>query len=318
MNINLQSPIYALFAIALLYSGTAWGQAHVDRASSIRIQTSSDATPTERFAAGELAKYINAVLGAKVAALGDVDSERGITISVGRTDLNESLLGRFHDVPVERLHDSFIVKVSNDSISLLGGGDRGTLYAVYAFLEQIGCRWFGPFTWSQVVPRVDSITIRSQDQLQVPHFIQRSIDGSAPPGVAVEAIVDWSAKKRLNHRFAVRYYHLRRAYPDDPAKWNAWSIRGEQIKWQWLCHNLAFMLPRSLFETHPQLFSLYNHRRIPPGTDKNITYGGGNPCTTHPDVIKRCADFAIDWFNKHPSGTIVPLWPGDGPIKWCE
>jgi hypothetical protein len=40
--------------------------------------------------------------------------------------------------------DGFLLRVSADRVSLTGNTDRATLYAVYAFLEDMGCRWFAP------------------------------------------------------------------------------------------------------------------------------------------------------------------------------
>ncbi len=86
--------------------------------------------------------------------------------------------------------------------------------------------------------------------------------------------------------------------------------RGGQLKWQWICHNFSHMMPNSkYFDKHPEYYSLYKGERIKL-SEKGM--GGGNLCTTNPDVIRICADFTIDWFDKNPDGMLVPLWPADG------
>ncbi len=35
---------------------------------------------------------------------------------------------------------------------ICGGGDRGTLFGVYRFLETLGCRWLAPGAENEVVP----------------------------------------------------------------------------------------------------------------------------------------------------------------------
>lgn len=72
------------------------------------------------------------------------------------------------------------------------------------------------------------------------------------------------------------------------------------------------------FASHPEYYALYKGKRHPIGTPGRPGYGGGNVCTTNPEVIDICARFIIDYFDRNPEGMVVPLWPGDGAIIWCE
>jgi len=274
--------------------------AHQDDPVHITLPTSPSAA--EQFAANELAHYVNAMTGATWT----VGGSEGKTVTISR----EPGLGL----------DAFRLRIDAEGIALLGGDDRGTLYAVYELLDQSGCRFFSPGADGEVVPRLASLTLEAQDRLHEPWFVQREIDGGATAGMDAQALVDWSVKNRLNRRFGLRFAQLRNRYPNEPARWNAWTERGGDLQWQWICHNFSFIFPRdsSVFADHPEYFALYKGERLNLGTPDKPHYGGGNLCTTNPDVIQYAAEYAINWFGRNPQGTVVPMWPGDGAIKWCE
>lgn len=262
-------------------------------ATAIELHLPPQPTEAERFAAAELRDYLSRMNA------GD------LSITLRR----DAALGR----------DAFRVEIQDKNITLTAGNDRAALYAAYELLEQLGCRFFAPGDDGEVIPSSLN-ALPDQDVTHRPWFIQREIGGGACEGLDAESVVDWAVKNRLNRRFGLRFALLRKHYPDQPEKHRAWAVRGGDLNWQWICHNFSFMFPRDsgLFETHPEYFALYKNRRLNLGTPQRSHYGGGNLCTTHPDVIRRAAEFAIQWFDDNPDGTVVPMWPGDGAIKWCE
>ena len=284
-----------------------------DAAATILL--SKIGSETERFAAEELIRYIKAMTGRTIPVTNCRLEAKGFIISIGRTHMGTPFLDRFKKGITGPGNDSFLIDAKRDRLILIGGGDRGTLYGVYEFLEQQGCRWFMPGTLGEVIPRRESLSMPKGCRIFVPDFVQREIDGAAPPE-ELEDLIDWAVKNRLNRIFGARNYHLK-ALPKE--KRDAWRKRGGYLNWQWICHNFSWMLsPKKYFKENPEYYALYNGRRIPLGTAKRPSYGGGNLCTTNPDVIRICAEFAIDWFNKNPDGMFVPLNPNDGAIKWCE
>jgi hypothetical protein len=284
----------------------------------IRIAVPEKASKTERFAAEELARYIKAMTGATPEIATDSKTGPGGTIlAVGKCAQNKKFEGIFAKAARGAEPDCFVIAAEGNTVALCGGGDRGTLYSVYEFLERQGCRWFYPGKLGEVIPARKDIILPSGIKKYEPDFAQREIDLGCPSGATVEEVIDWAAKNRLNRVFNLREARLVKLLPKD--KQDAWEKRGGCQKWQWIAHNFEFMLPPDkYFKDHPEYYALYNGKRIPIGTPGRAGYGGGNICTTNPDVIKICADFAIDWFEKNPDGLVVPMWPSDGAVKWCE
>lgn len=314
--------ILACVILALILPSCAYaGKNTAAVASAINPSTiiiASNASKTEMFASEELQKYIQMITGTKLPVAKD-NTDPGVEafISVGRTKFSEGVCGQFDRSPVSSGPDSFIIRRENNNVILCGGGDRGTLYSVYEFLEQQGCRWFFPGALGEVVPENGKLALNNGERRFVPDFIQREL-GVGPVGdIRAEDIIDWSAKNRLNRNFNLRDEAIYKTLPKE--KWKMNDERGGQIKFQWIVHNLSWMLPtEKYFKSHPEYYALYKGERIASGSPGKPGYGGGNVCTTNPDVIRICAEFAIDWFGKNPDGAVVPVWPGDGAIKWCE
>ena len=282
--------------------------------TSGRILLPVESTETERFAASELQRYVEKTTGCKLK----IATERKATevnFYVGKTVSGLPLVKDFAS-DTGRGMDSFRIRIVDNEVILVGGGDRGTLYSVYHFLETLGCQWFMPGNLGEIVPQHDRVVLNAADETHVPDFILREIDMSTQAPEQIESLIDWAVKNRLNRMSGLRDYHLR-VLPKEQR--NAWSKRGGYVKWQRLCHNFQWFVPSSkYFEKNPDYFALYNGKRIPMGTPAAQTKAGGNLCTTHPDVIRLTSDYAKDWFVKNPRGTVVPLNPNDGAVKWCE
>jgi hypothetical protein len=283
----------------------------VEAGASIQVIVPEKPTQAERFAAQELARYLGkmARLDCQVAGEAKVAGERP-RLFIGRTQKGIQALSLLPSGAVLAGDDPFVLVISGDEVVLAGAGDRGTVYAVYELLERLGCRFLLPD--DEVVPALDRLTLPDTREASCPAFITREVDGSALPGTTAEQTIDWSVKNRFNKRFNLR--------SDLPANRRAWADRGGDCRWQWSAHNLQFIFSPAdkLFQQHPEYFALYNGRRVPMGVPGRGGYGGGNLCTTNPQVIQIIADYANRWFDEHPNGTVFPIWPGDGDIRWCE
>lgn len=281
---------------------------------NISVNCGQNPSATEKFAAGELAKYLEKITGTPVVISSKTDSGK-FNISVGKV-CGEDLTKDFNKAIAHAEHDAFVIEITADAIRIAGNSDRGTLYGVYQLLEDLQCRWFFPGRLGECIPTADKLVFQEGTRRFVPDFNQRSIDVGATDGMDFAEIIDWAAKNRLNFIPAARMVFVNRLLPLE--KRNIWSIRGGQQEWQFHVHNLNQMVPNSLFDTNPEYFALYKGVRHKIGTAGRPGYGGGNVCTTDPGVIKLCADFIIRYFDTHPEGMVVPLWPGDGAILWCE
>ncbi len=101
------------------------------------IVVSQTATKYERHAANELKLYLDDATNADFQIVSDKNltfDENSKYLSVGRTEvLNKSGVNVNYD---ELKSDGLLLKRSGNSLILCGGGDYGTLYAVYEFLYQ--------------------------------------------------------------------------------------------------------------------------------------------------------------------------------------
>ncbi len=313
--------------VTFSHSAAAAAAAAVVLGPDWRVVLPAEPTETQRFAAAELVHFVQRMTGWHWAIVTDSAdgsaSAPGPTLQLGGTRANQALLVQCDARFNQPGRDGFVLRVSPTQVQLLGAADRATLYGVYDLLETWGCRFLAAPTADDdglSVPQRTSLTLPLGEQRHEPWFVVREIDGGALDAQDALGLVAWSVRNRLNRRFGIRDAILRKRYPDHPASQRAWHTRGGDEQWQWLCHNFAFIFPADAndFAQHPDYFALYQGRRIDLGSGSRRYYGGGNLCTTHPEVIARCVQFTADWFTKHPAGSVMPLWPGDGAIKWCE
>lgn len=273
-------------------------------------------TPTEVFAAEELARYLSAMRGSN-PLLGGGDGD-AYPVYVGRTEASAGYTDQLTAPLPETAEEVFVVAVSEEEAVLAGGGDRGTLYAVYAFLEDLGCLWLEPGPEGEYVPESPELVLPVQERVERPVMTIRHIGTSGqledPLNKAPEQIeqtIDWMVKNRLNFSFSLRPAVLYRLMP--PEKRNLWGIRGGMVKWQHIVHNFPFIFPNEkYFDSNPEYYALYKGRRIPIGPEM------GNLALTNPEVRRLAAEYAANWFDQNPDGRVVPMVPPDGAIKWDE
>ena len=71
--------------------------------------------------------------------------------------------------------DESMIVTGNNDLFLFGGGRFGTIYAVYAFLEnQLGCRWYS-ITGDEKIPKYERFSISSLNYGEKPHFAYRML-----------------------------------------------------------------------------------------------------------------------------------------------
>lgn len=107
---------------------------------AIVIEAGGKATEAERFAAEELAHFLKKITGA-VFPIVEEGGQAGPGIHVGHT---RKAAGAGID-PGKLRDEEWVLQSTGDDLILTGGRPRGTLYAVYEFLDaNAGCRWIAP------------------------------------------------------------------------------------------------------------------------------------------------------------------------------
>lgn len=126
-------------------------------------------TDEEKLAAEELQLFIEKISGAKLPIQTTADQPRGALILLGAEQARAQGLG----ARIDKLDkDGLICTVKGNSLILTGRRARGTLYAVYTFLESLGCRWVFPGPAGEIYPSMKTINT-AIDVTQNPSHSQR-------------------------------------------------------------------------------------------------------------------------------------------------
>jgi hypothetical protein len=235
----------AVFAVSCGVREEAFVLAEGGR-TEYRIVLSSGATQDEARAAGWLRSAVEEISGAALPIASDDTpvSDKEIILGRGRRLADEPLASA---VRLGGLgEDGFLVKTVGPRLVIAGGGDRGTLRAAAAFLEDpLGCRKFGKDAF--VRPKRARIAIPPLDRREVPVFAYREI-------------------------------LMPDAFDDDYADWHGIDNRRVRDReWGLFVHTFKTLVPpEKYFAAHPEYFTEQNGIRIP---DAQL-------CLTNPDVLK--------------------------------
>ncbi|OUS72430.1 hypothetical protein B1748_24720 [Paenibacillus sp. MY03] len=173
------------------------------------IILSQSATEYEKKAMQELKDFIRQISGVELPVADDTAEVQGTKIYIGRAapdlDAAKAAIRAKGTEP-----DSFQLYVKEGIIRLAGldDDDKGSLYAAYELLEQIGVRWFMPGDIGTVVPTMRTIAVGYQDNIQHPGFDFRFLQAVAPyvvgaglpVGVNLTEGAPWVEHMRLNQK----------------------------------------------------------------------------------------------------------------------
>jgi len=282
----------AILALALV-SGTTASQplVLVDNANPrCLIVTPDHATATVDHAAKELATYVKRISGADVPILSEDRFTSGTRIDVGLTQrVRASLPDGFLDE-----EERVLVRSSPEGVVICGGSDRGTLFAVYRFLEMLGCRWLTPDPETEIVPRqstlaVEDLQLDTKPVFQWRLFIGGRLAESEPWGVKLGFNGLYTPEAALDNGEC--YY-----YPADFDSVHTWFK----------------IVPNDrYFEKHPEWFSLLGGKRIPGDIH------GRQLCVTAPGLADEFAANVTRVFDADPKCRLMSISPNDG-YGWCE
>ncbi len=141
-------------------------------ASKTTIVLPSETIPSEETAAKELQHYLAQITGSdcQIVAEKAGTALQGTAIYVGPTQFAKTHLtdkSTFAD-------EEWAMQTSGDALILTGGRPRGTLYAVYHFLEDVcGVHWWTP--WEETVPHTKVLSIPPLNKRGQPAFRYRDI-----------------------------------------------------------------------------------------------------------------------------------------------
>ncbi len=229
-----------------------------------------------REAAEALQKYIEKMSGAKLDILEEGQEGAGqgpeVRIYVGHTAAakeNGITVPAGHDPSIRPdafEEEGYILKTRGNNIFIGGNADGpylGTIYGAYAFLEKLGCRFYFPGEWGEVVPEHKTVTVPDLDVESSPDFPLRHIglNGGWVPTTAEEQDTyrDWRKKVGYESKDVGTY-----------------PLVGDGF--------LGILLPPSEFwEAHPEYYAMdkKGQRHIGTGDVNHTTM----LCLSNPDVF---------------------------------
>jgi len=275
-----------LTLILLLCLLAAVGQAaNLDLASggktAYTIVVDPSATMTEQYAATELASFLKQVTGAEFAVKPTADALATPMLVVGPGRIQAKLAP---GMKLDNLKpDGIVIESVGKDLIFAGDRPRGTMYAVYTFLEDtVGCRW-----WSSKVS-----TIPSKPTLSVPEQHVRY----TPPLEYRETFwfdafdPDYAARNKSNG-----------------SSERLDEQRGGNISYGGMfVHTFDRLMPPAEFaKDHPEYYSERDGKRIV----AEVPYC--QLCVTNPDVKRIVTERVLAYLDKNPTTGIVSVSQND-------
>ncbi len=231
-----------------------------DGQSALQVILVDDPHPAERTAAVELVAYLERITGTRLPIVGEGQpGAHGPAIHIGPTRVARQMRGGTEpDLP-----ERWVVRTAGRQLLLHGGSPRGTLYAVYHFLEdRLGVRWWTPF--DEDVPSLPELKLPPLDETGTPAFVYRDIHGVPGPRAFL-------ARLRLNGHAARLPETLGGSERYGPPK---------QV------HNFfLYAPPEELFDSHPEFFSEIGGLRYAERTQL---------CLTNPELQRLVAERLVE------------------------
>ncbi len=246
------------------------------------VTVAADATPAEKHAADELAYFLGEVTGAKFeVATTAKPGQAHLLVGPGAAQLADASFSTEGLGP-----EGFILRKAGRDLILAGGRPRGTLYAVYTFLEDhVGCRW-----WTSkvsTIPKKPTLTIDKLDVRVVPRLEYReSFWYDALHGDPDGHKGDWAARNKCNGHSCEL---------DEP--------RGGRQIYEGFVHTFYPLIPpEKYFKDHPDWFAELNGQRSAANTQLCLTNDA-----MRAELIKNLKER----LRKNPQATIASVSQND-------
>ncbi|MFB3826629.1 MAG: DUF4838 domain-containing protein [Bryobacteraceae bacterium] len=253
----------------------------------------------DRFAAGELVKYVRKTSGAALQVVSAPEKNAGVRIYVGPGVCPEASRNR-----LERLRaGGYLVEALPDGrIVLAGKGRHGTSFAVYEFLERFaGVRWLWPGDLGEVAPKRPTIEVAPVSLAREPAFLWRGLG----PGGALWGPADrWRKERELG---------VSTAHQAEQSLWERRNRFGGELIYGG--HAFGEILPPAKYgPAHPEYYALFRGER----DWKNFNgKHRAQLCTSNPEVVRLVIEYCRRMFDRHPEYDGVSISPNDGR-GFCE
>lgn len=282
-------------------------------AKDVVIVTGEKPTITEKFAAEELQKYLEKITGVSFE-ITDSKQLAQFSFLVGNSLVDDLGLQQ----------DEYVIRSSANQVIVSGGGDRGTLYAVYDLLEKLGCRWYYPDPADEIVPKLSikdviekvnglDVTERPDFSVRMTRFLTYDIGKAGDAladGVTGKSLadrIDWLTKNRTNiFQYGIDHgmssYDLwsryRAVFPEMQKRGIVIGMGG---------HNMFLFISGAKMKQHT------NWQRMKDG--KRVI--DGQFCTRNDEAVTEYLRNCVAFLKANPEIKYFTPWPNDTG-GWCE
>ena len=293
-----------------------------------------DATPRERFAAKELCRYVRQISGVTLpygkalpcrVFIGSPERHKGQCTVMTAEAFRKSAPGP----------EGMMIYADEKALLLAGSDDsseRGTVYAVYVFLERfLGCS-LATYSGSaldagEIVPKTDTITLPdifyAKPQSDVPYraaIMQYSVWAADPDHALNLPFIDWLAKNRYNRivTWASVYEGFKKNGVAAAAEKRgiAFSVGHHEAMRLFLPPEGNAYFPEHYYATHPEYYKLCKDGSRYRMRDGEFL-GQLTLCMRNENGVRQFAENVITWARKNPQADVIMLWPGDDADDGC-
>jgi Domain of unknown function (DUF4838) len=274
---GITASVLTVVLMILAFASISFGDVVISKKgkAAARIVLAADACETEKWAADELAFFLHLATGCSIPVADDfAPTENRLLVGEKAAGLAEPGFDAKTLAPEE-----IIVETHGHDLILAGGSPRGTLYAVYTFLEDVvGCRWWTQATWN--IPRKPSLSIGPVSIRYAPPLEYRE------PFWFVAFDPLWAARNKVNGT---------RAGGDDR--------RGGRHVYEGFVHTFYSLVPpERYFNAHPEWFSEIDGQR---------TFKDAQLCLTNEEMRLELVKNLKTKLRDNPAATIASVSQND-------
>jgi hypothetical protein len=266
---------------------------------------------TTAFAAAELREHMARTVPSWEFRYLDRIPSNGPVVVIGAAGTIRHALGLTVGVPLKDPQSYAIRSISRAGgpiLILAGGGREGALYAVYAYLAELGWRWYAPGKAGVVAPpTIAEPKLASWNIVSTPDFPVFRGFLAAAESLESNDMFLWMARNRLNSwAYRTRTYGLMK-------KLGFRFVTGGHILEQIMDPDAPQPNGRSLFQEHLEWFPEVNGKRLRENADK-YQFCVSNEAATNYVARHVVEHFATDWrWTDFQNAWMLDTWAG-----WCQ
>ena len=313
-----------------------WGDKMIlSKESKVSVVLPETPSEVEAFAASQLSYYLEKICGVSTEVCNHL-SEGNINFVVGTLKAYAETGG----LKAEKLgSEGFIIKIEDDKVFLLGSDDndgcnRGTLYAVYEFLERFSGCCFGAFgaketNVGEIVPSVEKLelnnTIYKRNAADLPYrtaIVQYGAWVGDADRKLTLPFIDWLAKNKYNRILTwVGVYNQfveLGLIPELKKRGIKLTVGHHQAISTFLpCAGNEYF-PTEYGKKHTDFFRLRKEdgERVFPKTAGDFS-GQWILCSRNEECMDELVKNILFWIDKNPIVDTIALWPNDGMSFQC-